>query len=86
MIIFEAYFGPCRLLPDKNQLILKDDIFLRGPRRALGGIGRHTILFRGDLFSKGAVSFPQGVRVFSKIPSLDFPNIFLTWEWLTAHS
>ena len=74
---FEAYFDPCRILPDKNQLILKDDRFLRGPRRAFGGISRHTILFRGDLFSKGAVIFPQGVRVFSKIPSPDFQNIFL---------
>ena len=52
-------------------MIHKVDRFLRGPRRALGRgrvtiIGGHTILSRGDIFSKG----PK--KVFSKIPSPDF--------------
>ena len=55
MIVFEVFFGQCRILPDKNQdvkLIQKVDRFLRGPRRALGRdrvtlIGGQPILFRG---------------------------------------
>ena len=62
LIVFEACFGQCRIVPDKNQglkLIQEVDRFLRGPRRALGRdkvtiIGGYTILFlRGHIFFTG---------------------------------
>ena len=71
MIVFEAFFGQCRILPDKNQelkLIQKVDTFLKGPRRALGRdriIDGHPLLFRGgDLFLKGPNFFSGGEGTF----------------------
>ena len=88
MIVFEAFFGPCRIWPDKNQelkLSQKVDKFLSGPRRALE-MDRVTLVLGFGSASCNASNWRASFSGYSGSVwgCLDLLGRFYTQQWAGA--